>query len=157
MSKAGQTVSVDITKLGMGMKTIFSGCAMLFESLGVQGEALQQLNGLTDTAMKEEQAGSSSKQTKQAAVDTPAKELPLKEDALPWNTEAAASAEKAPNEPPAVSITSDDLLKVASQKITTNRKNSPKIKALLTSYGCAAISDIPDDKREAFLNDLAQL
>ena len=48
-------------------------------------------------------------------------------------------------------------LKVAAQKITTNRKNSPKIKSLLTSYGCGAISQLPEDKREAFLNDLAQL
>ena len=57
----------------------------------------------------------------------------------------------------AAAITVDDLLKVAAQKITTNRKNSPKIKALLTSYGCGAVSELPEDKREAFLNDLAQL
>ena len=71
------------------------------------------------------------------------------EDAPPWEEEDGKKA-------PAV-ITVDDLLKVAAQKITMNRKNSPKIKALLTSYGCGAVSELPEDKREAFLNDLAQL
>ena len=84
------------------------------------------------------------------------------EEKLPWekqpddaDAEAKAAAKETVSQPAV--ITADDLLKVAAQKITTNRKNSPKIKSLLTSYGCSAISQLPEDKREAFLNDLAQL
>lgn len=76
------------------------------------------------------------------AVDTATDD----EDTPPWEEGNAPAA-----------ITVDDLLKVAAQKITTNRKNSPKIKALLASYGCGAVSELPEGKREAFLNDLAQL
>jgi hypothetical protein len=161
MSKAVQSVSVDITKLGMGMKSIFSGCAMLFESLGVQGEALSQLDKLTDTAVKaqepESTAESIPQQLQTAQADTV--DFPPEEDPLPWDEAPTveASEKKSKTSKPIVSITVDDLLKVASQKITTNRKNSPKIKALLTAYGCASISGIPEDQREAFLNDLAQL
>lgn len=144
---ASQMVMVDITKLGQGLKSVFTGCAMVFDSLGVGGAA-NLISGVSDTAKNQvEQMAEPQQEVKQEPTEKPAAEK-SDEDAPPFDTEPAA---------PAVTISSDDLLKVASQKITANRKNSAKIKALLTTYGCSAISEIPDAKREAFLNDLAQL
>lgn len=144
---ASQMVMVDITKLGQGLKSVFTGCAMVFDSLGVGGAA-SLISGVSDTAKNQvEQMAESQQEVKQEPTEKPAAEK-SDEDEPPFDTEPAAQA---------VTISSDDLLKVASQKITANRKNSAKIKALLATYGCSAISEIPDAKREAFLNDLAQL
>lgn len=144
---ANQMVMVDITKLSQGLKSVFTGCTMVFDSLGVGGEA-NLISGVSDTAKTQmEQMAEPQQEVKQEPTEKPAADEP-DADTPPFDTEPAAQA---------VTISSDDLLKVASQKITANRKNSAKIKALLTTYGCSAISEIPDVKREAFLNDLAQL
>lgn len=148
---SNQMVSVDIAKLGMGMKSIFTGCAMLFDSLGVSGEAMAQMNGLASTAVQQP-APVAEKQphpVKAQQVETTAVEdFPPADDEPPFEVEEAR---------PAVQITVKDLQKVAAQKITTNRKNSTKIQQLLTTYGCGTMSEITEEKREAFLNDLAQL
>ena len=138
MSKAVQTVAVDLAKLSTGMKSIFAGCGMLFDALGVEGEALRQVSGLADTVTTEQSL------RKEPSTDTTAKPS---EDEPPFDTE----------EKPTVQIAMEDLQKVAAQKITTNRKNSARIQQLLTTYGCGTMREIPEGKREAFLNDLAQL
>lgn len=154
---SNQMVSVDIAKLGMGMKSIFTGCAMLFDSLGVSGEVMTQMNGLASTAVQQpavsKAAPIAEKQTtpakaQQAETATAAEDFPPADDEPPFDVEETK---------PAVQITVKDLQKVAAQKITTNRKNSAKIQQLLTTYGCGTMSEIPEEKREAFLNDLAQL
>lgn len=170
---SNQMISVDIAKLGMGMKSIFTGCALLFDSLGVSGEAMEQMNELAATAVKqsapvtEKQTSPSRTQqtestaattgkaaatvtdatTAGAAKTTATEDFPPADDELPFDTE----------DKPAVEISVKDLQKVAAQKITSNRKNSAKIQQLLTTYGCGTMSEIPEEKREAFLNDLAQL
>lgn len=152
MSNA-QMVSVDINKLGMGMKSIFTGCAMLFDSLGVSGEAMEQMNSLASTAIQQsapaaEKQITPAKAQQTEAAATATEDFPPADDEPPFDVEEAK---------PAVQITVKDLQKVAAQKITTNRKNSAKIQQLLTTYGCSTMSEIPEEKREAFLNDLAQL
>lgn len=144
MSNA-QMVSVDITKLSAGMKTIFSGCALLFDSLGVPDEAIHQMNHLAENSGKQEPKEASKADTVQNA--SAAKDFSSDDDEPPFDM----------GEPNAVQIAIKDLQKVAAQKITSNRKNSGKIQQLLRSYGCVNMSDLPEDKREAFLNDLAQL
>lgn len=149
---SNQMVSVDIAKLGLGMKSIFTGCAMLFDSLGVSGEAMAQMNGLANTAVQQS-APVAEKQTspvkaQQTETVAAAEDFPPADDEPPFDVEEAK---------PAVQISVKDLQKVAAQKITTNRKNSAKIQQLLTTYGCGTMSEIPEAKREAFLNDLAQL
>lgn len=148
---------IDAAKLGAGLNTVFKGYAMIFEAMAEQAELLSsvvQKGGSLEQEAEKEPAG----------MEIPPADTAGEDDSStpPWekdtdSTEAAQStvAQTAKAEP--ANITVDDLLKVASQKITTNRKNSPKIKALLTSYGCGAISELPAEKREAFLNDLAQL
>lgn len=153
---SNQMVSVDITKLGMGMKSIFTGCAMLFDSLGVSGEAMTQMNSLANAIQQttvSKAAPDAEKQTSPVKAEqtesvAAVEDFPPADDELPFDVEEAR---------PAVQISVKDLQKVAAQKITTNRKNSAKIQQLLTTYGCGTMSEIPEEKREAFLNDLAQL
>lgn len=161
--------AVSPEKIIKGMTTIFQGFSIMFDGMAEQLELASGMAGQlpgapalagksTDRGISAGNSGSGSKapsekadtgQTGSKDLDASGKAQDVEEDTPPWEEEAGKTA-------PAV-ITVDDLLKVAAQKITTNRKNSPKIKALLTSYGCGAISELPEDKREAFLNDLAQL
>lgn len=170
---SNQMISVDIAKLGMGMKSIFTGCALLFDSLGVSGEAMEQMNELADTAVKqsapvtEKQTSPSRTQQTESTAATTGKAAATVTDATAARAAKTTAAEDFPpaedelpfdaDDKPAVQISVKDLQKVAAQKITTNRKNSAKIQQLLTTYGCGTMSEIPEDKREAFLNDLAQL
>lgn len=103
MSKAVQTVAVDIARLSMGMKSIFAGCGMLFDALGVEGEALRQVNGLADKVttgnpLREEPSTSAAEKAAKPSDDQP-----------PFDTE----------EKPAVQISVKDLQKIAAQKITS--------------------------------------
>lgn len=151
---------IDAAKLGKGLNTVFKGYALIFEAMAEQAELLSsvvQQDGVTGQAPKKEPA-----KVEPSSAGTAEENPPDDNSTPPWenntdevNASETLASQNAKSEP--VAITVDDLLKVAAQKITTNRKNSPKIKALLTSYGCAAISELPEDKREAFLNDLAQL
>lgn len=81
--------------------------------------------------------------------DTPPWEEPKQQD----DTKPDASAK----EKPAVSITQADLTKVIVSKIKLKRDNNAKIGKLLSAYGVSLLSDLPEDKYEAFLNDLSQL
>lgn len=147
-SKGIQTAAVNPEKIVKGMTTIFQGFSIMFDGMA---EQMQQMEGLAEQMAAGQQAptvpAKKASDTHEGQVAAKAgdsgEELPF--DTAPEDKKAAAT------------ITADDLLKIAAQKITANRKNSPKIKALLTSYGCGAVSELPEEKREAFLNDLAQL
>lgn len=167
-SKA-KAAAVSPEKIIKGMTTIFQGFCIMFDGMAEQMELASGMAGqLPDvsapadkSAGKDVSAGdhdpagdapsgkADTGQTEQGGSAVTGKAQDTEEDTPPWEEPSGKSAPAA--------ITVDDLLKVAAQKITTNRKNSPKIKALLTSYGCGAISELPEGKREAFLNDLAQL
>lgn len=58
---------------------------------------------------------------------------------------------------PVSTVTVNDIIRIASAKITANRKNSEKIGALVRSYGVSKMSELPEDKFEAFLTDISQL
>ena len=92
------------------------------------------------------------------------------EDTPPWEETAQPEAQtespkkEAPKAEPAkpsgegtVKITLDDITKVIVTKIKQNRSVNDKIGALVKSYGYKQIRELPEDKYEAFLNDLAQL
>lgn len=147
-SKSIQTAAVNPEKIVKGMTTIFQGFSIMFDGMA---EQMQQMEGLAEQMAAGQQAPA---EPAKKASDTQEEQETAKAgdsgEELPFGT--TPEDKKA-----AATITADDLLKIAAQKITANRKNSPKIKALLTSYGCGAISELPEEKREAFLNDLAQL
>lgn len=146
--KGIQTAAVNPEKIVKGMTTIFQGFSIMFDGMA---EQMQQMEGLAEQmaagqpapAVPAKKASDTQEGQEAAKAGDSGEELPF--DTAPEDKKAAAT------------ITADDLLKIAAQKITANRKNSPKIKALLTSYGCGAVSELPEEKREAFLNDLAQL
>ena len=88
----------------------------------------------------------------------------LSADDLPWDTEPEEKPKEQPKkkvaakkQEPAPELTADDLIKVVTGKIKQNRANKDKVLALLKSYGAAKVSDIPQDKYEAFLTDVSQL
>lgn len=139
--------AVSPEKIVKGLTTVFQGFSILFDGMAEQMDLVSGMAEQQVTAMPEEDkaSGGQKEQADKTPEDSPeaGEELPF--DTAPEDKKAAAA------------ITVDDLLKVAAQKITANRKNSPKIKALLASYGCGAVSELPEEKREAFLNDLAQL
>ena len=83
--------------------------------------------------------------------DTPA-EAPTPEPEQPKKKAAPKKKQEQPTE-----LTADDLIKVVTGKIKQNRANKDKVLALLKSYGAAKVSDIPQDKYEAFLTDVSQL
>lgn len=155
---AGSTLlpAVSPEKIVKGMTTIFQGFSIMFDGMAEQMRQMEGLaeqigNGqqISEEYQDEKSAGKNEASTEGDSKGTDTADSSNSEDAPPWEE---TDGKKAP-----ATITVDDLLKVAAQKITMNRKNSPKIKALLTSYGCGAVSELPEDKREAFLNDLAQL
>ena len=100
----------------------------------------------------------------EAAVEekSPAEEpAPVAEVAAePESPAAEPPAEPAPdakNTPAATAISIDDITKIIVQKIRQNRNNNKKIAAILKTYGVAKVSELPTDKYEAFLTDLAAI
>ena len=59
--------------------------------------------------------------------------------------------------PAAPVISIDDITKIIVQKIRQNRNSNKKIAAILKTYGVAKVSELPADKYEAFLTDLAAI
>ena len=87
------------------------------------------------------------------ATDKPAPEKPKEAKPAPEASEAPA----AKSQPPVSSITLDDITKVIVTKIKQDRKNNEAIGKLVSAYGYRQVREIPPEKFEAFLNDLAQL
>lgn len=57
----------------------------------------------------------------------------------------------------ATTLTKDDITSVIVAKIKQKRSNNEKIGQLLKAYGVGALSDLPEEKYEAFLTDISQL
>jgi hypothetical protein len=84
-------------------------------------------------------------------------------------TESKASTDQSAGEEPpkkaksrkkeahASSVTLDDITKAIVQKIEQDRSNNEKIGQLLKNYGVARVSEIPVEKREAFLTEVASI
>lgn len=166
-----QVVAVNVATLSQGMKMMFEGCAMIFDSLGADGSVISA--AAPDASVAEE----SKSVTKTA--DDPAKAEHVKEEENAETLQEAepeADAQKAevqeadvqkpesqkatPTETskdPVSTVTVNDIIRIASAKITANRKNSEKIGALVRSYGVSKMSELPEDKFEAFLTDISQL
>ena len=145
-----EMVSVDVKKLGHGMKTLFTGMAEVFDSLGVDAPAvgLQQ-----DKPAEEAPAPEKSETAAQGQPD-------VVDDDPPFDTEEAETPEQAAEEEPeaaASAVTVDDITKVIVSKIKQNRKNNEKIGALLKTYGVAKVSELAPSRYEAFLTDISQI
>ncbi len=58
---------------------------------------------------------------------------------------------------PVTTLTVDDIAKVIVQKIRKDRSAQGKIEPLLKTYGVARVSELPPEKFESFLTDIAQI
>lgn len=151
-------VPVDAKKLIDGLGTIFGGVIQLLAAM--EPNMAKELADMAINGVPKEKAPEN--------FDPDDFEEIITADDLPWDTEPEQPAEPKPaektkpkkaakkTEPPA-ELTTDDLIRVVTQKIKKDRSNKENVLALLKSYGAAKVSDIPADKYEAFLTDLSQL
>ena len=150
-------VPVDAKKLIDGLGTIFGGVIQLLAAMEpnmAKELADMAINGVPKETAPEE-------------INPDDFEEIISADDLPWDTESDNAPAPEP-EPPKkqtapkkkqeqTTLTADDLIRVVTQKIKKDRSNKEKVLALLKSYGAAKVSDIPQEKYEAFLTDMSQL
>ena len=157
-NKLPEPIPVDAKKLIDGLGTIFGGVIQLLNSMEpgmAQQLAEMAINGVPKPAAE----------TAPETINPDEFEEILSADDLPWDTEPEEKPKDQPKkkaaakkQEPASELTADDLIKVVTGKIKQNRANNKdKVLALLKSYGAAKVSDIPQDKYEAFLTDVSQL
>lgn len=156
-NKLPEPIPVDAKKLIDGLGTIFGGVIQLLNSM--------------EPGMAQQLADMAINGVPKPAADTAPENLIIDDfeeiisaDDLPWDTEPEEKPKEQPKkkatakkQEPASELTADDLIKVVTGKIKQNRANKDKVLALLKSYGAAKVSDIPQDKYEAFLTDVSQL
>ena len=156
-NKLPEPIPVDTKKLIDGLGTIFGGVIQLLNSM--------------EPGMAQQLADMAINGVPKPAADTAPENLNIDDfeeiisaDDLPWDTEPEEKPKEQPKkkapakkQEPASELTADDLIKVVTGKIKQNRANKDKVLALLKSYGAAKVSDIPQDKYEAFLTDVSQL
>lgn len=176
---------VDASRLGQGIKTMFMGVAMVFDSLGME-EAAGEIGAAGEAAgiktVKNPAVEIKESDVSELAGNTPAKEGRQEPDTEDSSTadvsvegvsEADASVVDTSKEgdrpegggaPDGVSagtkksaVTVDDITKVIVAKIKQKRSNNAKIGALLKTYGVEKVSSLPEGKYEAFLTDISQL
>lgn len=159
-NKLPEPIPVDAKKLIDGLGTIFGGVIQLLNSM--EPGMAQQLADMAINGVPKETAPEtinpdefeeilSADDLPWETSDTPA-EAPTPEPEQPKKEAAPKKKQEQPTE-----LTADDLIKVVTGKIKQNRANKDKVLALLKSYGAAKVSDIPQDKYEAFLTDVSQL
>lgn len=159
-----EPVSVDSKKLIDGLGTIFGGVIQLLAAM--EPGMAKELAEMAINGVPKEKAPDN--------FDPNDFEEIITADDLPWDTEPtdpegaadntpATAPEKskpksaAKKKPEHTELSSDDLIRVVTQKIKKDRSNKEKVLALLKSYGVAKVSDIPPEKYEAFLTDVSQL
>ena len=171
-NNSGNMVLVDGKLLGQGLKTAFTGIAMVFDSLGASEasseiKAAQKAQAAVDSSSSVVNTGNPDTTEKEEAEE----ELPFApepvEAAKPGKSEEPMkSAEQdKPAEPEKLktpspttpSITIDDITKVIVAKIKKKRDNNAKIGSLLKTYGVDKVSGLPPEKYEAFLTDISEL
>ena len=150
---------VDAKKLIDGLGTIFGGVIQLLAAMEpnmAKELADMAINGVPKETAPEE-------------INPDDFEEIITADDLPWDTEPEqAEQQETPKEQSKkkaapkkkqeqTTLTADDLIRVVTQKIKKDRSNKEKVLALLNSYGAAKVSDIPQEKYEAFLTDVSQL
>ena len=156
-NKLPEPIPVDAKKLIDGLGTIFGGVIQLLNSM--EPGMAQQLADMAINGVPKPAAD-----TAPENLNSEDFEEIISADDLPWDTEPEEKPKEQPKkkapakkQEPASELTADDLIKVVTGKIKQNRANKDKVLALLKSYGAAKVSDIPQDKYEAFLTDVSQL
>lgn len=130
-------VCVDTEKLADGLKTMFCGLSEVFSAIGAD-----------DAAGKAKEAGD-------AVGGTEAFE---EVQSGPAETSQAGTGKDESN-PKAVktSVSMAEIIKIVTKKIETDRQNSARIGEIVKSFGIAKLTELPEEKYEAFLTQLTAL
>lgn len=184
--KTDQVITVDVRMLSQGLQATFEGMAMVFGSLGVDaGFEVEEMPARPATAKakgtkaeKNDDAAKAATPKQPVAEDAAAEGEPAEvkdedEDAAACaagDNDASDSSdvlddvpddigkvEEKKEEPPAPSISSDDVTKIIVQKIKKDRSNNEKIGQILKTYGAVKVGELDPAKYEAFLTDVAAL
>lgn len=176
---------VDASRLGQGIKTMFMGVAMVFDSLGME-EAAGEIGAAGEAAgikaVKNPAVEIKESDVSELAGNPTAKEGTQEPDTEDSSTAdvsvegvsaadaSAVDASQEGDKPEGGSasdsvsagtkksaVTVDDITKVIVAKIKQKRSNNAKIGALLKTYGVEKVSSLPESKYEAFLTDISQL
>ncbi len=78
------------------------------------------------------------------------------ENTEPQETKEPKEATK-PSKSATTTVSQDDITKIIVQKIKADRSNNGKIGQLLKNYGAARVSELPVEKYEAFITELAAI
>ena len=148
-------VLVDAELLSQGLKTAFTGIAMVFDSLGASGAA-DEIKAAQEVheAQTAPAASAASQVSSEEEESEEAEDLPFDPEPEEPDKPAKPADDKAV---PAPSVTIDDITKVIVAKIKKKRDNNARIGALLKSYGVEKVSSLPPEKYEAFLTDISEL
>lgn len=170
---AVQPVTVNPEKIVRGLTTVFQGFSVMFDGMAEQMQLMQDMTDqlsfpgaapAEDTRKDDEVETSEAESTEDMSLQTvdtsEATDTVQEEDTPPWEEpkqQDSTQPDASSKGKPAASITQADLTKVIVSKIKLKRDNNAKIGKLLGAYGVSLLSDLPEDKYEAFLNDLSQL
>ena len=148
-------VTVDAARLSQSLKTVFLGVAGVFGSLDGKPNDLTQVEqaaravvaSVTESTPSAEQESVAPPQDKPTNEATPNNTPPMHEELQP-ELEAGTAV---------TTLTIDDITRTVSKKIQANRKNTEKIGKLVKAYGLESLKQLPPEKYEAFMTDLAQI
>lgn len=155
-NNSGSLVLVDAELLSQGLKTAFTGIAMVFDSLGASGaaseiKAVQEAQPAPTVPAVSQVSPGVDENDQEEAEDLPFDPEPKEPDKTAETGPAAGKLSPAP------AVTIDDITKVIVAKIKKKRDNNARIGALLKSYGVEKVSGLPPEKYEAFLTDISEL
>lgn len=165
--KIDRYVAVEVRAFGRGMQKLFEGVSEVFSAIGADEPERLELekakwkkNGTGDVPATD--APEESTEVDTAAEDSGAAQAENSTDDsadIPVVANADSQAEEKPvkKSTEATTITQDDITKIILRKIKNDRSNNEKIGKLLQNYGVKAVSDLPTEKYEAFLTDIAAI
>lgn len=174
------TVPIDAGRLTDGLKTMFFGLSEVFASLGqqAQGEGFRKTAddiGVSEKKISSNISNKTSASSDSSKADTaddsagvakkPEKDLTAEaaEEAKKVSRDTPKAAEKATEdkaeEKPAQtsSVTMPEIIKIVTKKIEADRGNSAKIGEIVKSFGIGKLTELTEDKYEAFLTQLTAL
>ncbi len=168
MQTDGSAATVKMSKLTEGIGIVFSGVLTMLEALdaGSASKFVETLNAVKDAETPSSAEGETKNEGGNASdrsetSDTDASDVDVDavaDDAVTEEpTKKTKASKKKPEEKQASTLSQDDVTKVIVQKIKKDRGNSAKVESILKTYGVAKVSELPVEKYEAFITDIAQL
>ncbi len=148
--KTPEQLPVQTQKLVSGINLIFAGIGEILSAM--EPDMAKSLQALASMDTAKDALGYEELPTEN---DSAADEVQTEGTPALEPEKKAAPKKKAAS--PETTITSGDIIKIIKQKISKDRGNTAKIAAIVKTYGVETVKEIPPEKYEAFLTDVAQL